>query len=608
MVSRRRLSVLLGVALPLLLAGGPVTAAHAVCPNSQLRAEDNSLFLPDCRAYELVSPAEKNGGAVAAPETLHGGGVLQAAAGGEAATFSSSASFGEGALGAPPASQYLSTRGAAGWSTRNITPATLSNAYGSNPDGVPYQLFSTDLSRALLLDGARCAEAEECPRSYSLRDGDGALVAGSPARLGLSFASASQDLGYVVFSSPGGLYEWSGGGLEAISEAPGARLGAQAGAVSAGGARVYFTAGGKLFLREGTTTKEVDDEVGGGGEFQTASTDGSVVFFAKAGHLYRYEAQFEDLSTTDLTPGGELEGVLGASADGSVVYFQTASGLFRWQSPGTVTELAAGSDAAQPSDWPPTTGTARVTPDGSALAFLSKASLTGYDNADQASGEPDSEVFLWSAGAGLICASCNSTGARPLGPSTIPGAVANGSGPGAADSYKPRDLSGNGRRLFFDSADQVVPGDGSAAPDVYEWEASGEGGCAVAGGCRYLLSSGSSGEASIFADASEHGRDAFFLTGDSLVPTDPGSVDLYDARAGGGFPMPTLPTPCEGDACQSVPSPPEDPSPGTLVPGPGNPPPRYAKPKGKCPAGKRAVRRHGKRVCIAKKHRRGGGR
>jgi hypothetical protein len=596
------------VVLFALAAAGPVAGAHAAegCPNAQLRAEDNSLSLPDCRTYELVSPAEKNGGAVAAPEALHGGGVLQAAAGGEAATFSSSASFGEAALGAPPASQYVSARTAAGWLTRNITPGTLSGAYGSNPDGVPYQLFSTDLSRALLLDGARCAEAEGCLRSYSLRDGDGALIADSPARLGLSFAGASADLGRVVFASPGGLYGWSGGGLEAISEAPGARLGAQAGAVSAGGARVYFTAGGNLYLREGATTRQVDDEVGGGGEFETASADGSVAFFAKAGHLYRYEAQFEDLSTTDLTPGGELEGVLGASAEGSVVYFQTASGLFRWQSPGAVTELAAGSDAAQANDWPPTTGTARVTPDGSALAFLSKASLTGYDNADQATGEPDSEVFLWGAGAGLTCASCNSIGARPLGPSTIPGAIANGSGPAAADSYKPRALSANGRRLFFDSADQVVPGDGSAAPDVYEWEAAGEGGCAAMGGCQYLISSGASGEASIFADASEDGRDAFFLTGDSLVRIDPGSADLYDARAGGGFPMPTLPTPCEGDSCQPVPSPPEDPSPGTLVPGPGNPPPRYSKPKRKCPAGKRAVRRHGKRACVGKKHRKRG--
>ena len=37
--------------------------------------------------------------------------------------------------------------------------------------------------------------------------------------------------------------------------------------------------------------------------------------------------------------------------------------------------------------------------------------------------------------------------------------------------------------------------------------------------------------------------------------------------------------PCVGDACAPIPSPPEDPQPGTLVPGPGNPPPHYEKPK-----------------------------
>jgi len=45
---------------------------------------------------------------------------------------------------------------------------------------------------------------------------------------------------------------------------------------------------------------------------------------------------------------------------------------------------------------------------------------------------------------------------------------------------------------------------------------------------------------------------------------------------------PSEPIPCEEDACQPLPSPPEDPTPGTLVPGPGNPPvhfPKTRKPK-----------------------------
>jgi hypothetical protein len=103
-----------------------------------------------------------------------------------------------------------------------------------------------------------------------------------------------------------------------------------------------------------------------------------------------------------------------------------------------------------------------------------------------------------------------------------------------------------------------------------------------------------------FVDASESGADAFFLSGESLVPTDPGSADLYDAREGGGFPAPATEIECEGDSCQGLPSEPEDPQPGTLQSSPGNPP--LPSPKRTCPKGKKLVRRHGKEACVTKKH------
>ena len=61
--------------------------------------------------------------------------------------------------------------------------------------------------------------------------------------------------------------------------------------------------------------------------------------------------------------------------------------------------------------------TARVSPDGRYLAFMSDRSLTGYDNHDANSGEPDEEVFLYDATQRnrLVCASCDPTGARPVG-------------------------------------------------------------------------------------------------------------------------------------------------------------------------------------------------
>jgi hypothetical protein len=92
-----------------------------------------------------------------------------------------------------------------------------------------------------------------------------------------------------------------------------------------------------------------------------------------------------------------------------------------------------------------------------------------------------------------------------------------------------------------------------------------------------LISSGRVGSAA-FADASADGSDAFFLTAASLLGADTGSLDLYDARAGGGFPEASPPIPCLGDACQGPPSVPEDPLPGSaLFVGHGNPVPPRAK-------------------------------
>jgi hypothetical protein len=592
----------------------------AVCVYGTGSAQAAGLL--DNRGWEMVSPVEKNGGAVVAPGSLRGGGVIQAAAGGGAATFSSSASF-EAAQGAPYASQYISRRGSSGWVTQNVTPSTLSGAYGPGPEGVPYQLFSPDLARALMLDGSRCGEGEPCPRGYSLMEPPGSVSLTSPAEPDLRLAGATADLSDVVLQTCAALtaealeeaegegcdpadtnlYEWSDGGLNLINAsggeilpAPFGHLAAGSGAISEDGSRVYWyqlEEGPIRLYEEGRSSKELPDTTGSEAVFQTASADGSVAFYAVGGILFRYSAS----SGTSGQIATGVEGVLGASRGGSVIYYQTAAGLFRWDE-GTGTEIAAGAEAAEEGDYPPATGTARVSAPGSQLLFLSTERLTGYDNADRTTGLPDSEVFLWSAEGGLTCLSCNPTGARPLGSSTIPGAFPNGAGEGATDSYKPRALSASGRRVFFDSEDALLPQDTDAAADVYEWEADGEGSCQAPGGCLGLISAGDFTAGATFADASESGSDAYFLTAASLVGVDSGAVDLYDAREGGGFPEASVPGECEGDACQSLPPEPEDVTPGTLLPGAANPPVQFAKTKAdKRHACKKGFsRRHGKCV------------
>jgi hypothetical protein len=575
------------------------------------REAEPVFSLPDSRGWEMVSPVDKNGGGIQSFGENFGGGVIQAAAQGGAVTYTSSSSF-ENPPGAPGAGQYLSTRGGSGWSTQNITLPGLSGTYPEAPtSGVPYQFFSSDLQSALVSNGRRCrsSASSNCPvenaplagsgapagfRNYYLRnDSNGsfaALLTGTDLAdltLGaedfeVAIAGTTPDLAHIVISTcaaltagatevpgtvPGGecaaakqnLYEKSGATLTQINTAPGATLAAQSGAISANGSRVYWTNGTALYLREGAATKQVDQTVGGGGTFQAASADGSVAFFTKAGHLYRYEAVTE--TTIDLTPGGVVVGVLGASEDGTYVYYVTASGAFLWHS-GVVTPVASQVEAG---NYPPTTGTARVSADGRHLLFVSSAfELVDYDSRNLSTGVPEPEVYLFTApgspNPGLTCASCNPDGERPVGAASLPGASPNGS---ALDFYKPRVLSANSGRVFFDTSDALAPQDTNGTEDVYEWEAPGFGSCTKSAGCVGLISSGRAEGGASILDASADGSDVFFLTDGSLVPSDPGANDVYDAREGGGFPPPETPVPCFGDACQPLPPEPEDPTPGT---------------------------------------------
>ena len=130
-----------------------------------------------------------------------------------------------------------------------------------------------------------------------------------------------------------------------------------------------------------------------------------------------------------------------------------------------------------PERLPGKRGTARVTADGSHLLFLSDAELTGYPN------EGETEVFLYGPPPGgslplLTCVSCDPSGEGPLGGAGFPGARPNGTGSAAIDIYKPRDLSADGGRVFFETADPLVAQDTNGEIDVYEWEVDGEGSCA----------------------------------------------------------------------------------------------------------------------------------
>jgi hypothetical protein len=385
-------------------------------------------------------------------------------------------------------------------------------------------------------------------------------------------------------------------------------------AASSDGAKIFFTEGERTSEGEGLDLREctiVESEGGlhceitdltpvGAGEnpgvlglIPGISNDGSYVYF---------------VSNTVLENSGVA--VPGAQPGKCSLSFKTGAvcDLYVWHD-GTIKMVAVLSDSDGPDYSMNLVGLfSRVSPDGRWLEFMSDRSLTGYDNRDSVTGESDEEVYLYDASANsgegkVVCASCNPTGVRPHGNTYSRLQVADGglaieNAGFAADQgiaanvpswvayrlgealYQPRYLSDSGH-LFFDSSDALVPQDSNGTGDVYEYEPTGVGDCtsasatfaAASNGCVSLISSGTSKEESAFLDASENGDDVFFLSFAQLSHMDTDSVaDVYDARVGGGFPEVPSPPVCEGDACQSPVSAPEDPTPGSLTySGPGNP-------------------------------------
>jgi hypothetical protein len=242
--------------------------------------------------------------------------------------------------------------------------------------------------------------------------------------------------------------------------------------------------------------------------------------------------------------------------------------------------------------WSPTGNlgrlTSRVSPDGNWVTFMSDRSLTGYHNRDTVSGKLDEEVYTWGTAAEKVsCVSCNPNGARPTGVFDSTSAE-TGEGVGLLvdrpASYKERWLSGSlpgwthlsifearyasralndSGRVYFMSAEGLVPQDTNGKEDVYQFEPAGVGGCtgesetfhASLGGCVSLISSGKSPRESAFLDASPTGNDVFFVTAGALAPSDTDAAfDVYDASVCGVAGSPAcLPAPAATPKpCESV--------------------------------------------------------
>ena len=548
MPSRRLAGALLaGLALALSSAALPAAAsASEACPNEALRAagpensatgQAYSMTLPDCRAYEQVSPVEKN-----LSDTQGGGGSVQSSPSGGGVTFFSILPF-PGVPGAANFPTYLATRGGDEWLTQGLLPetdpGTITHVVGMTED-LAYTLVAT--KEPLLAPGAAPGQ-----QNFYLRDnatGSYRLLATGPGEL--HFDGASSDNSHILFEDtsaeliPGVhdatkapyLYQWHSGQLSLIGVLPDGNApaeGAVAGpggpalapesrepggatsdfytedTISEDGSRVFFTdvETGQIYVREyGSVTvpvsasqrSEPDPSGIKPAYWRAATPDGRYVFFtseekltddstAASGRpdLYRFDVETEALEdlTAAASTGADVLGTLGVSDDGSYVYFAAravlASGAIEATEQANLYEWHEGVTTF-------ITGlTSNAGHEGADDAdwrdYLVDAEAEGPDESHKSSRvTPDGKTVLFFQGHSLDLYSASS-GVTTLASDAYLGHAGVEIGFAARDLFLTRNLSEDGDRIFFQTVEALVPQDTNGQMDVYEWEREGEGTC-----------------------------------------------------------------------------------------------------------------------------------
>lgn len=347
------------------------------------------------------------------------------------------------------------------------------------------------------------------------------------------------------------------------------------GAVSADGSQVVFRSPardasgdpscddvGQLYLRaDNATTTQISrsrlasPETTRVATFRAAAADGSKIYFttderlvddapaASSDLLYEYRPADDSLHFV----ASSVARVLGTTEDGSHAYFLTLSagtagsqGFYVAEESG-ITQLL--DTTALPSldalsnqfdDWSLPT---RVSDNGRYFGVITPVNLTDYDALGT------NQLYVVDAdnpGAGFSCASCPTDGSAPLEAGDERVKFYGGS-QAAFQQTQSRNVTNDGS-VFFQTLTPLSDGDENLTPDVYEWQ----------NGQTQLISGGARGRTYYLLGSADQGRDVFVVTGDTLVPQDidNGSIDVYDARVGGGFPVETPPAECDGDSCQ----------------------------------------------------------
>ena len=496
-------------------------ANEASCPPETEASPGFRAYLPDCRAYELVTPVFKDGAVLnLAAVSSDGLSVLGVSTGVSIAGSKS----GSG----PGGPYYMLARTASGWTTSAISPpASL----------FPRQLLFTaspDLEKTLW--GLRTWSQSIFAEELYVREQDGTMTrigplvppgaaSGEPGRDyqgftgAIKYAGASDELSHVLFDIEGdgplwpgdttynggtnrSLYEYSGTG-QPEPELVGVE-------------------------REGRLISSCETSLGSAGGsdvYNAISADGAAVFFTAVGYdagpgvcptrvkapevneLYARLDRVESVSISEpsaqacaicQTPATESLGrrpaeFAGASEDGSRVFFLTeqellpgAKGMnlyeYDFNNPesnrgtGRIVRVSTGSTE------PKVQGVARVSEDGSHVYFVAEDILTKGANAEgrePVKGEDNLYVFerdaMYPSGhfafIASLCSGREESGSVLVGVKQCPSS--KGDSRDWTAFAAPVQTTPTGRFLVFQSVGDLT-GDESEQPQIFEYDAASE--------------------------------------------------------------------------------------------------------------------------------------
>lgn len=342
-------------ALCSLLSVGAAPAFADPCPNAQFRVGP-SASLPDCRAYEQITPADKQASQdmfmnLDALNGLTAEGL--AANQGDKVLLQTPASFGP----SPDGYQFLDyvfSRSSTGWTFTPLEPSGAADTHYSLSQ-FGQGGFSPDLSQVapFSFTGAGSDLSDASPVSLSVGPAGGpyTTIATTALRTNFfttsGFAAASTDFSHIFFWSTDhslaqgasqladgshALYEWTGGHIQLVDVTSDGSVTSACGAA--------FGAGGDGSSGEG----------GQGSTHDSVSSDGSKVFFvspepgaadigvsdpscSQPPQLYMREAATNTTVEISCPPnvpdpnGCQSAAFVGAAGDGSKVFFVTKTEL-----------------------------------------------------------------------------------------------------------------------------------------------------------------------------------------------------------------------------------------------------------------------------------------